>query len=135
MKAVCLMVGLAAMPGAALAFDVMDPATVAPILEMTKGNWVALRPWEGEELLYFTHLESWRCAVSGVSYAVNGGAWMVWNLSPCQVGTPAPNALPDGYLPFVKLPADLVQDIAVRVEMKDGQVLEHGSARAAILIQ
>lgn len=134
MKAACVAVFLGLMPVTAQAFDVMDPKAIAPILEMTKGNWVALRSWEGDELLYFTQIEAWRCAVSGVSYSVNGGPWMVWNLAPCQVGTPAPNALPPEHLPFVKLPAELVQEVAVQIEMTDGQRLENTFPRAAILM-
>lgn len=134
MKAVGVAVFLGLMPVSAQAFDVMDPAAIAPILEMTRGNWVALRNWEGEELLYFTQIEGWRCAVGQVRYQVNGGGWLTWNLAPCQVGTPAPNALPEGHLPFIKLPIGLLQDVAVQVEMTDGQVLENVFPRAAILM-
>lgn len=134
MKAASVAIFLGVLPGSAMAFDVMDPKAIAPILDMTKANWVALRSWEGDELLYFTQIESWRCAVAGVSYAVNGGAWLTWNLAPCQVGTPSPNALPEDHLPFIKLPADLLRDITIRVEMTDGQVLQGEYARSEILM-
>ncbi len=125
---------LSLMPLPALAFDVMDPASITPILEMTRSNWVALRPWEGAELLYFTHIEGWRCAVSAVEYSINGAAPVAWELAPCQVGTPTPNALPDGHLPFIRLPTGQLQDVLVVIEMKDGKTMDARFPRDAILM-
>jgi hypothetical protein len=134
MKALCLALALALSPVQASAFDVSDPKAIAPIIEMTKSSWVALRKWEGAELLYFTHLESWRCAVASVRFSLNDGAWQDWSLAPCQTGTPTPNALPEGYLPYTRLDAELLQSIAVQVEMADGQVIEQRFARGDILM-
>ena len=120
------------MSAPALAFDVMDPASITPILEMTRGSWVALRAWEGAELLYFTHIEGWRCAVGGVRYSINDAAPVEWQLAPCQVGTPVPNALPDTHLPYIRLPAGALQEITVVIEMKDGKTLDARFERAAI---
>lgn len=125
---------LSLIPLPAFAFDVMDPAAITPILEVTRGNWVALRAWEGAELLYFTHIEGWRCAVNSVTYSINGAAHVPWQLAPCQVGTPVPNALPDTHLPYIRLSAGEVRDVSVVIEMKDGKRLDARFERAAIFI-
>jgi hypothetical protein len=125
---------LSLMPLPALAFDVMDPAAITPILEVTRANWVALRAWEGAELLYFTHIEAWRCAVNSVSYSINGAAPVQWQLAPCQVGTPTPNALPDTHLPFIRLPSGELQEVLVVIEMKDGKTMDARFERGAIFM-
>jgi hypothetical protein len=134
MKAQVVALCLSLVPLSANAFDVTDPATVTPILDMTRANWVGLRNWEGQELLYFTHLDMWRCAMTAVQYSINGGAMTGWDLLPCQPGTPSPNALPDTYLPFTALPIDHLQTIRIEIKMSDGTVLESEFPRAAILI-
>ena len=134
MKALCVTLALALTPLPVAAFDVTDPKAIAPILDMTRSSWVALRDWDGVELLYFSHLEAWRCALSSVRYSVNGADWQVWTLAPCQTGTPAPNALPEGYLPYIDIPKNLLQSIAVEVTMADGTALQHDYQRAQILM-
>ena len=52
----------------ALAQNVMPPEQIRMILNATKGNWIAIRLFNGQDLLYFTHLESWRCGLSAVSF-------------------------------------------------------------------
>lgn len=136
MKALVLAAGVAVLPMTAQAFDVSDPATVAPILEMTKGNWVALRKWEGNEWLYFTHLQSWRCALAGIRYQVNDGDWQPWPLAPCLEGTASPNAITEDHISFVYtvLPNDLLQEVKVQVSMKDGTMMDAAFQRGAILM-
>jgi len=110
-------------------------AEVRPILEMTRGSWVALRKWEGKELLYFTHLENWRCGMAEVRFSVNSGAaGRVWEMPPCQHGTAQPNAIPADRLPFTELPADLVETVTVVVAFDDGTELRQDYTRADILM-
>lgn len=55
---------------------------VKPILTMTKGNWVAVREYDGHDLVYFTHLMSWRCGLSAMRYSLNDGPLQVYDLPP-----------------------------------------------------
>ncbi|MDQ2095299.1 hypothetical protein [Rhodalgimonas zhirmunskyi] len=67
---------------------------VKPILMATRGNWVAVREYDGRDLIYFTHLLSWRCGLYEVKYSINGGQLQEWPLPPCLTDTNAPNAIP-----------------------------------------
>ena len=63
---------------------------VKPILDMTKANWVALREYQGQDLLYVTHLMAWRCGLHEMRYSVNGEPMQVW---------PMPNSFPPAAMP------------------------------------
>ncbi|WP_420859898.1 hypothetical protein [Marivivens marinus] len=96
---------------------------IKPILGMTKGNWVAVRLYEGQDLLYFTHLLSWRCGMWEVRYGLNGApAETVFPLEPCHEDTASPNSMTDmvNYLPYVTLPPESVDSIYVEIFYDDG---------------
>ncbi|WP_028029825.1 hypothetical protein [Gemmobacter nectariphilus] len=119
----------------ALAQHFTSAAQIRPILEATRASWLALRPWEGKELLYFTHLESWRCGMAEVRFSVNSTeAARVWEMPPCLTGTAQPNAIPADRLPYADLPADALQTVTVIVVLKDGTELRQDYARAQILM-
>jgi hypothetical protein len=125
---------IGALPGPAGAQSFTTAAEVRPILEATRGAWIALRPWDGQELLYFTHLESWRCGLSQIRYAINGGAEQVWETDPCLAGTAQPNAIAADRAPYTRLPADLVQSVTVVLVLDDGTEMRQSFDRAAILM-
>lgn len=122
--------------GAAQAQGFTTAAEVRPILEATRANWVALRDYDGQDLLYFTHLVAWRCGMTRVTFSVNALAGdMEWIMEPCYEGTAQPNAIKaEGVLPYVALPQGLVQSVAVMIELDDGTFLKHAFDRAAILM-
>ncbi|GGE02326.1 hypothetical protein SAMN05421774_101461 [Gemmobacter megaterium] len=124
---------LAATPAMAQQFT--TAAEIRPILEATRASWLALRPWDGKELLYFTHLESWRCGMAEVRFSVNSSAaTRVWDMPPCQTGTAQPNAIPADRLPFAELPPEALQTVTVVVVLADGTELRQDYTRANILM-
>jgi hypothetical protein len=111
-------------------------AEVKPILQATKASWVALREYDGNDLLYFTHLESWRCGVSEVRFSVNSGAaGKIWEMEPCYEGEAQPNALKlQDHLPYTTLPLGMVNAVSVVVVYDDGSEDRMDYARKAILM-
>ncbi|WP_246566784.1 hypothetical protein [Gemmobacter fulva] len=133
LRAVLAMGFLAAAPAAhAQAFT--TAAEVKPILAATKANWIAVREWDGQDLIYFTHLESWRCGLTSVVYVVNGGVVQPWPMDPCFEGTAQPNAIGADRKPYTALPLGSVQQVDVMVVFDDGTADSATYARAAVLM-
>lgn len=108
---------------------------VKPILTATRANWVAVRDYNGQDLVYVTHLWSWRCGLVGLRWAVNGEALEDWPLPPCHTETAAPNAvLPDDGLPYVALPAGSVQSVQVEITYDDLSTDSASFDRAQVLM-
>lgn len=96
---------------------------VKPIIGMTKPNWVAIRLYEGNDLVYFTHLLAWRCGLWEIRYSLNGDeALQTFPMEPCHEDTAQPNAMTDvaNYLPYVSLPGESVDQVYVELVFDDG---------------
>lgn len=96
---------------------------VKPILGMTKGNWVAVRNYEGQDILYFSHLLAWRCGLWDIRYGINGApADQVLALEPCHQDMQTPNVLTDveTYPIYATLPPDSVNTVYVEITFDDG---------------
>lgn len=94
---------------------------VKPILTATRGNWVAVRDFNGQDLLYFTHLLAWRCGLVALHYEVNREGLKPFPLPECHLDTNAPNALLDSDgLPYISLPRGSVEHVRVEIIYDDG---------------
>lgn len=93
---------------------------VKPILTATKGNWIAIREWDGQDLVYVTHLWSWRCGLLQMEVSLNGGPAAIWDLPPCHMESAQPAAILDSDgLPFRAFELGSVQQVSVTVTYDD----------------
>ncbi len=96
---------------------------VRPIVDATSASWVAVRLYEGQDLLYFTQLLSWRCGLWDIHYGLNGAAPTErFDMEPCHDDSLTPNAMTDveHFLPYVTLPPDSIQSVTVEVTYDNG---------------
>jgi len=108
---------------------------VKPILTMTKGNWVAVREYDGKDLVYFTHLMSWRCGLAAMRYSLNDGPIQMYELPPCDETSPTPNAIPTDWSPISGLPPQSVQKVYVEIFYDDLSTDSASFDRAGVEIQ
>lgn len=90
---------------------------IKAILPHTKAQWIAVRPYEGRDLLYFTNLLAWRCGLHQIRYSVNGAEMQALEMEPCYVDEGAPNALKvDGdILPYLEFPLNTI--VSIKLEL------------------
>ncbi|MEO5615906.1 MAG: hypothetical protein ABIR04_13420 [Cypionkella sp.] len=126
---------IATIPAAALAENFTTAAEIKPILDATRANWIAVREFDGRDLLYFTQLLSWRCGLSEIRYGLNGAAPdTVWAMEPCYDTEPQPNALKmEGAEIFLTAPLGSIQTISISVIYDDGTAASADFNRAAVM--
>ena len=107
-------------------------AQVKPILEMTKGNWVAVREYGGQDLLYFTHLEVFRCGLAQIAFAVNGQSPWLWQTPPCP-GDETFSEISADRLPYAAFPLGSIETVWIELTYEDGTVQSEAFARGAIM--
>ena len=108
---------------------------VKPILDATKGNWVAVREFNGQDLLYVTHLWGWRCGLAAMAISVNDEPMQNWPLPPCHMQYATPNAiLDDDGLPYLTLRLGSEQSITIQVVYDDLSMDAARFARGDVLI-
>ena len=110
-------------------------AEISQILGLTKANWVAVREWQGEDLIYVTHLWAWRCGLVQIELGVNGAPLEVWPLPECHIDTAQPNTIieSDGF-PYRKFSLKSVENIDVRVILDDLTVQSASFIRKEVLL-
>ncbi|MEP3632682.1 MAG: hypothetical protein ABJM82_19800 [Shimia thalassica] len=104
---------------------------VRPILGATKGNWIAVREYNGQDLLYFTHLLAWRCGLHQIRFAVNGAEHAVFPMAPCNPDTP--NAIPNDATIYLQYPLTSIETIEVEVLYDDMQTQTETFARKNVM--
>ena len=128
---------LALCPVAATAQNFTTAAEVKPILDATRANWIAVRNYDGHDLVYFTNPLSWRCGLTAIRYSVNGGSDLHdLPMEPCYEGEAMPNALKfdKGIEVYITLPPDSVKSVHVVMVLDDGSEMPADYERAAVQI-
>lgn len=116
--------------------QMVDAAQIRPILNATKGQWVAVREWDGQDLVYFTHLLAWRCGVDKIEYSVNSaGADKDWAFIPCDETSANPMALAPDQKVYGSFGLNSVQTVTVKITYDDGGQDTVTYDRKAIQIQ
>ena len=93
---------------------------VKPILTATKGNWVGLRDYGGNDLVYVTHLWAWRCGLSAMALSINDGPMKDVPLPECHLEYASPNAILEGDgLPYLTYRQGSVERITVQIIYDD----------------
>ena len=100
----------------------MPPKQMKQILNMTQSNWVSFRDFNGKQLIYFTHLESYTCGIKEVRYSINSDDLdKVWELQICDTKNPMAVTKDTVYL---TMPLGTAKSIAVQVIFTDGTMSE-----------
>lgn len=120
-------VTVAAMPETGLIAEPQLPSgqfttavEVKPILEMTRGDWISVREFNGQDLLYVTHLWAWRCGLVELKLGINGNPPEVWPLPECHLDQGAPNGITeaDG-LPYRSFDPGSIALVEVQITYDD----------------
>lgn len=96
---------------------------IKAILGMTKTSWVAVRLYEGNDLVYFSHLLAWRCGLWEIRYGLNGApADTVFEMEPCNEQFATPNVMNDmeNFPLYITLPPESVESVYIEIDYDDG---------------
>ena len=95
----------------------MPPAQMKQILNMTKSSWVSFRDFNGKQLIYFTHLESYTCGIKEVKYSIDSDKLdKIWTLQPCDTKNPMAVTKPK---PYLSLKLNSAKSIALKITFVD----------------
>ncbi len=115
--------------------QMVDATTIRPILEATKGNWIGVRNWEGQDLLYFTHLESWKCGLSAIRYGINSAeATEVYEFELCADDEAAPSPIATDKLPYLVFEENSIEMVTITLVYDDGAEQTESFERASVQI-
>ena len=98
--------------------------SVKQTIDLTKANWIAFRDFNGRQLLYFTHLMTWKCGLKEIRYAVNSSHIdSSWPLPECNPQNPyfIDPTKDDVYASF---PLNSVEFVSVQVVFSDDSETE-----------
>ncbi|WP_375691465.1 hypothetical protein [Pseudooceanicola sp. LIPI14-2-Ac024] len=121
-----------AVPAAAQDAPFTTAAQVRPILDATRGSWVALREYGGQDLVYVTQVMSWRCGLMGLRVGINGGEPQDWPMPDCDPTNP--NVIPDDAVIYQGFPVGSIRSLEVELIYDDLTQDSETFARAAVLM-
>lgn len=134
MRALLLALALA-LPLPATGQDFTTSAGVKPILELIRSKWIAIRPYQGQDLLYMTMLLTYRCGIEQIRFSYNGGPLQAWDGEPCYRDEASPMALKmETHLPYAVAPLDSLQTVTINLLFDDGTQMEHSYTRKDVQI-
>ncbi len=108
---------------------------VKSILNATKGAWIAVREFDGKDLVYVTHLWSWRCGLLEIKIGINGNDPEVWPMPKCRLELPAPTTLWDSDgLPYREFALGSIAMIEVQLAYDDLSTDSAKFSRQGVLI-
>lgn len=107
---------------------------IKPIMNATRANWVAVREYDGNDLIYMTHILSWRCGMVELRYAINEGPLQDWPLAECDVDAAQPNAIPPEAKIYEVHPLGSVVSVEVEIIYDDMSRERARFERKAILM-
>jgi hypothetical protein len=110
-------------------------AEVKPIMQATKGNWVAVREYDGHDLLYVTHIWAWRCGLHAMAISVNGETMQNWPLPECHMKYTTPGAiLEEDGTPFLRMRLGSIETIEIQIVYDDLTIEAATFERGNVLI-
>lgn len=92
-------------------------AEVGPILEMTKDSWAAVREYDGQDLVYFSHVLGWRCGLKAAKFSINDGPLEDLEMPECHMKFKQPNAMIDDEPLMTFRRYDLGSVTSIRVDL------------------
>lgn len=96
-------------------------AEVKPILQMIVPQWVSIREYDGQDLLYFTLLEVYRCGLEQIRYVINDGKPRVWQTEPCE-GDAVFSEIGADRLPYATFGLGSLETVRIELIYDDGSV-------------
>ena len=107
-------------------------AEVKPILQMIAPQWVSLREFDGQDLLYFTLLEVYRCGLEQIRYRINGEKPRIWVTEPCE-GDATFAEIGEDRLPYAVFPPGSVGEVIIELIFDDGTTQIETYPRGSIM--
>ena len=121
--------------GASAQGKFLTAAEVKPILNATKNSWIAVREYNGKDLLYFTHLLSWRCGLTAIQYGVNSDlATLALPVEACDEEARTPAALSDTQPIYAEFAPKSIYFVTVKIIYDDGTTDQMTYKRKAVEI-
>jgi len=110
---------------------------VRQLLKLTSDSWITVREFDGQDLLYFTHLLIYRCVLKEIRYGLNGAeASQVFEAEPCPSGMLGQMIAPieaEGHLPYLTFDLKSIDSVIVSISYDDGGVQTQQFQRANVM--